>query len=120
MSSEIKEEIIVKKARGRPKIDDVTKLKTYDRKKYGREFDRQYSNREKEGITENYKLEDIKPVYCDTKKHSAKPYRTFYIFVKKLLEKDSIQINADYKDTFLGFFTRPLEGTQSNKSNCVK
>ena len=109
MSSEIKEESLPKKGKERRKKVTIT-----DMTKYKREFSRQYSSLGKENVTENYKLEDIKPIYCDIKNHSAKPYRTFYIFVKKLLEKDSIQINADYKDKFLGFFT------QSNPTNCVK
>ena len=108
MSSELKEENIPKKGRGRPRTVNIT-----DVKKYNREFQKKYLA-PKQYVTENTLLEDFKPKPCDMKEYSTKQYRTFYIFVKKLLEKDSIQINADYKDTFLGFFT------QSNKSNCVK
>ena len=114
MSSELKEENIPKKGRGRPRTVNIT-----DVKKYNREFQRKYLA-PKILVTENTLLEDFKPKPCNIKEYSTKQYRTFYIFVKKLLEKDYIQINEDYKDKFLGFFTRPLEGTQSNKSNCVK
>ena len=120
MSSELKEENIPdsetesKRGRGRPRTVNIT-----DINKYHREFKKKYAA-PKIRVTENTLLEDFKPKPCDMKEYSTKQYRTFYIFVKKLLEKDSIQINADYKDTFLGFFTRPSEGSQSNKSNCVK
>ena len=124
MSSDTKEENIPdsvrepKRGRGRPRTVNIIDMKTYKRE-YNREFAKKYAA-PKILVTENTLLEDFKPKPCNIKEYSTKQYRTFYIFVKKLLEKDSIQINADYKDTFLGFFTRPSEGSQSNKSNCVK
>jgi hypothetical protein len=105
MSNQQKEENIPKRGRGRPRTVNITDIKTYNR-----EFQRKYAA-PKIKVTENTLLEDFKAKPCNIKDYSTKQYRTFYIFVKKLLEKDSIQINADYKDKFLGFFTQ---------SNCVK
>ena len=109
MSSKTKEENTPKRGRGRPRTVNITDMNKYQRE-YQREFQKKYAA-PKILVTENTLLEDFKAKPCNIKDYSTKQYRTFYIFVKKLLEKDSIQINADYKDKFLGFFTQ---------SNCVK
>jgi hypothetical protein len=126
MSSELKEENIPKQGRGRPRTVNITDMKAYKKeynreycktykREYNKEYHREYAKKKsgppKIKVTKNTLLEDIQPQSIENKNYNAKRYHTFYIFVKKLLEKDSIQINTDYKDKFLGFFTQ---------SNCVK